>query len=198
MKPVTSYTEDGLKICSDCKIAKSKDCYYPNPHKWDGIANVCKTCNCKRDKLKDKEKEKVRRRLKYLKYKDREIQRDSAYKKNREELDPSFKLMRRLRDRHSKAVKASGAGKNFRTTDLLGCSAEVLRIHIESQFSIDMNWENYGKVWQVDHIHPLSLVDWNNSEEVELVCNYKNLQPLLVYENISKGNKILKLVELEK
>jgi len=53
MKPVTSYTEDVLKICSDCKIAKSKDCYYSNSHKWDGIANVCKTCNCKRDKLKD-------------------------------------------------------------------------------------------------------------------------------------------------
>lgn len=190
MRPKSSYTEDGLKICSDCKLAKSKDCYYSNPIKWDGISNICKDCNKKRDKLKDKEKERIRRRAKYLKYKDKEIAKDSLYKTRRCKIDPGFKMLRNIRRRHLQAVKAAGSNKTFRTTDLLGCTAEQLKQHIENQFVVNMSWDNHGSVWHIDHIYPLGLVDWNNHEQVKQVCNYRNLQPLLAVENIRKGKTI--------
>ncbi len=187
MKPKSSYTEDGLKICSDCKVAKSKENYYSNSRKWDSISNVCKSCVKERDKLKDKDKEKIRRRAKYLKYKEKEIERDSLYKARRCKIDPGFKMLRNIRRRHLQAVKAAGSNKTFRSTDLLGCTAEELKQHIENQFIVGMSWENHGSIWHIDHIYPLALVDWSNEEQVKQVCNYKNLQPLLAIDNIRKG-----------
>lgn len=191
MKPKSSYTDDGLKICSDCKIAKSKSEYYSNVSVWDGITNTCKDCNKKRSRSKDKEKERIRRRIKYLKYKEKEIQKGNAYKAKRAEIDPSFRLIRTLRVRHSNAVKAARENKTFKTTELLGCTSEQLKQHIENQFITEMNWENYGSVWHIDHLYPLALVDWNNKEQVDKVCNYKNLQPLLALDNIRKGKRII-------
>jgi len=190
VKPKSSYTEDGLKVCSDCKIAKSKDCYCTNIRKWDGISNICKECDKKRYKLKDKEKERARRRAKYLKYKEKEIANDIIYKAKRSKTDPAFKMTRVLRARHLQAVKAAGSNKRFRTTDLLGCTAEELKQHIENQFTIEMSWENHGSLWHIDHIYALALVDWNSEEQVKQVCNYKNLQPLIAADNIRKGKTV--------
>ena len=36
----TSYDENGLKICSDCKIHKSKEFYPKNIKTYDGISNI--------------------------------------------------------------------------------------------------------------------------------------------------------------
>ena len=127
---------------------------------------------------------------KYLKYKDREIRVGNIYKANRCKNDPGFKILRSIRDRHSKAVKAAKNNKTFRTTDLLGCTAEKLRQHIENQFTIEMNWNNHGSLWHIDHIYPLALVDWTNEDEVKRVCHYTNLQPLLAIDNIVKGKSI--------
>jgi hypothetical protein len=190
MKPASSYTKDGLKICSDCKIPQSKECYYSNRKKWNGIVNICKVCCRNRSKAVDKEKERIRRRIKYLKYKDKEIQRGNIYKANRCKNDPGFKMLKNLRDRHLKAVKAAKNNKTFRTTDLLGCTADELKKYIEDQFTLEMNWENHGSVWHIDHIYPLALVNWDNPEEVNKVCNYKNLRPLLALDNIRKGKSI--------
>jgi hypothetical protein len=190
MKPTSSYTKEGLKICSNCKIAKSKEFYHSNSAKWDKISNTCKECNKKAFKLRDKEKERIRRRVKYLKYKKKEIARDAVYKQNRYKTDPSFKMIRTLRVRHYQAVKAASANKNFKTVQILGCTGEELKQHIENQFTAEMNWDNHGSFWHIDHIYPLALVDWNNKEQVEKVCNYKNLQPLTVLENIRKGKTV--------
>lgn len=151
---------------------------------------MCKTCDCKRSRSRDKDKERIRRHIKYLKYKERELQSNDAYKKNRFKNDPAFKMIRCIRDRHSQAVKAAGANKRFRTTDLLGCTAEELKQHFEKQFIDIMTWENHGIIWQIDHIYPLALVDWSDSSKVAKVCHYTNLQPLTVQENLSKGNRL--------
>lgn len=185
-----TYTENGLKICSDCKIPQSKENYYISSHTWDGVKNICKTCDCKRSRLRDKDKERIRRHIKYLKYKDRELKTVAEYKVKRSQTDSGFKMLRSLRDRHSKAVKAAGVNKTFRTTDLLGCTAEELKQHFEKQFTNDMNWSNHGTVWQIDHIYPLALVNWDNPFEISKICHYTNLQPLTIQENLSKGNRL--------
>lgn len=191
--PKASYDENGLKICSDCKEHKSKDLYPSNKLKYDLISNICNICTNKRSRdyaLKNKEKESIRRRKRYLLNKEREIRNDNLYKKKRELLDPSYKLLRRLRDRHSKAVKCAGKTKKFRTTNLLGCDSEYLKKYIEYQFKNGMTWSNYVLVWSLDHIHPLSRVDWSCIYETAKYCHYSNLQPMFAIDNIKKGNKI--------
>jgi hypothetical protein len=182
-----------MKKCSNCKETKNENEFSICNRLKDGLRNECKLCDNKRHleyRIKNKEKEKIRRRLKYLKNKEEEIKKSSEYKKRREQENPKYKIIRNIRDRHSKAVKSAGQLKNFRTTNLLGCDAEFLKKHIETKFTETMNWENYGKIWSIDHIFPLSLVDWDDKEMVEMVCNYTNLQPLLIEENIRKSNKI--------
>jgi hypothetical protein len=76
-----------------------------------------------------------------------------------------------------------------RTTEYIGCSIDELKNHIEKQFNKEMNWENYGSYWHIDHIIPCSA--WNLSiEENNKYCwNFRNLQPLESSENQSKKDK---------
>ena len=78
--------------------------------------------------------------------------------------------------------------KTNKTLDLVGCSVEFLREHLERQFKDGMSWDNCGS-WHIDHIIPLSSA--NNSEEMNKLCHYSNLQPLWAYDNLRKGNKII-------
>jgi 5-methylcytosine-specific restriction endonuclease McrA len=45
-----------------------------------------------------------------------------------------------------------------------------------------MNWDNYGKIWEVDHIYPTSKGG---------SFHYMNTQPLLISENRKKSNKLI-------
>jgi 5-methylcytosine-specific restriction endonuclease McrA len=51
--------------------------------------------------------------------------------------------------------------------------------YLESQFTTDINWENYGIYWEIDHIKPLSKGG---------SFHYTNTQPLTISENLSKSN----------
>ena len=189
----TSYDENGLKICSDCKKHKQLNLYPKNICIYDKISNICKECTNKRSRdyvLRNKEKESKRRRLKYIKNKEREIQNDNIYKKKRRETDPKYRLLRNTRDRQNKAVKNAGFNKKVKSTLLLGCDANYLKRYIEIQFKSDMNWSNYGTLWNVDHIYPLSKINWDCIYETAKYCHYSNLQPLYKIDNIIKGNKI--------
>lgn len=72
--------------------------------------------------------------------------------------------------------------------EIIGCSKDDLRKHLESKFNDGMTWQNYGKHWHIDHIVPL--VSARTVEDVKKLCHWTNLQPLTAFENISKGSKI--------
>lgn len=57
-------------------------------------------------------------------------------------------------------------------------------------FDENMSWENYGKVWHIDHIIPLSCFDLVDYDQVKIACHYSNLQPLLVEQNLKKGANV--------
>lgn len=63
----------------------------------------------------------------------------------------------------------------------LGISLSELRPYVERQFAIGMSWENYGKVWEIDHIVPL--VTASSIEDVHFLFYYMNLQPAFVADN---------------
>jgi 5-methylcytosine-specific restriction endonuclease McrA len=75
---------------------------------------------------------------------------------------------------------------------LCGISGVKLREWIESKFTRSMTWENYGKVWHLDHIFPISRFDLSDPEQVKVACNWQNLQPLLRKANARKSDKITK------
>ncbi len=49
-----------------------------------------------------------------------------------------------------------------------------------------MTWENYGKVWEIDHIIPCSRFDLSKEGEQKKCFHYSNLQPLFKTTDIAQ------------
>jgi len=98
--------------------------------------------------------------------------------------NPINQLKRCLRVRLIHALKNNVKSK--KTIELIGCSVEFLKIHLESQFIEGMNWKNYGK-WEIDHIRPCVSFDLSKKSEQLKCFNYTNLQPLWAMDNRKKG-----------
>lgn len=112
------------------------------------------------------------------------------YQANRRKNNPSYKLICNVRRRTAGALK--GSTKSAGTMILLGIpDVEFLWKHLEATFKHGMTRENYGSVWQVDHIIPCSSFDMSDPEQQRKCFHYTNLQALFVHENLSKGAKIL-------
>ena len=91
----------------------------------------------------------------------------------------------------------NGSTKTSKTTQILGCSFDEFREHIQSQWLPWMNWDNRGKYngeynhgWDLDHIIPIS--EANTEEELVKLNHYTNFQPLC-----SKINRDIKKDNLE-
>jgi len=83
----------------------------------------------------------------------------------------------------SKSFKQNGYTKKSRTYEILGCSFEEFKIHLESKFESWMSWDNRGKYngdfkygWDIDHIIPLASA--KTEEDIIRLNHYTNLQPL--------------------
>jgi hypothetical protein len=88
----------------------------------------------------------------------------------------------------SKINKIIGSKRNSKTFQIIGCSPENLKNHLERQFVEGMTWENHGLFgWHIDHIIPLSSA--KTEEELYKLCHFSNLQPLWAKDNLRKSNK---------
>jgi 5-methylcytosine-specific restriction endonuclease McrA len=76
--------------------------------------------------------------------------------------------------------------KSNKTINLLGYTYEELKIHLESKFTLEMNWNNYGTYWVVDHIKPISKFEPNT--DIKEIHSLNNLQPLEKITNLKKYN----------
>jgi len=47
----------------------------------------------------------------------------------------------------------------------LGCSESELLQHLERQFEPGMTWENWPRVWHLDHVRPLASFDLVDPEQ---------------------------------
>jgi hypothetical protein len=84
----------------------------------------------------------------------------------------------------------NGKAKSAKTMELLGCSIDMLKEHLEAGFDDKMTWENYGTYWHVDHIRPCASFDLIDPAQQRECFNWTNLQPLEAIENIRKGAKL--------
>jgi hypothetical protein len=108
----------------------------------------------------------------------------NEYLKNRRREDILFALLEKMRHSVNRYLKY----KSKRTSEIVGCSPQELKEHLENKFVSGMSWEN-GAEWHIDHIIPLSSA--KTEEELYKLCHYTNLQPLWAEDNQEKSNKIL-------
>lgn len=113
-------------------------------------------------------------------------------KKWREKRYHTNPIIRAVRDSRS-LINKSYTGKHARggenANELLGCNAIEFRDYIDGQLKEGMTPENYGDVWNLDYIVPLGMCE--TLEEVFIYTHYSNIQPMFVYENLSKKDNYI-------
>lgn len=200
-----------MKHCPKCNQYKKHNEYHIKSVSKDGLHNKCKVCMKdqnnkhyennkdskikyaseyqKQDKIKQYQKKysELNHKDYYLKNKKRISEYGNEYNRNRYKTDPSFKLSLLLRGRFHHAL--IGGHKMKSITELLGCSIDECKIHLESKFKLEMNWDNHGKYWEIDHIKPCSSFNLIDLEQQKLCFHFTNLQPLTKTENRKKSNK---------
>lgn len=100
-----------------------------------------------------------------------------------------IKMVRNMRRRISAVLR--GKIKEKHSMELVGCTTDQLRAHIEKRFLPGMSFENYGQSgWHVDHIIPCARFDLTKPEHQKMCFHFTNLQPMWARDNISKGCKV--------
>ena len=80
--------------------------------------------------------------------------------------------------RHRLYLAIKGKFKGGSAVRDLGCSIEFFLQYIEDRFKSPMSWDNWGKIWEIDHIISLSHFNLSNRDELLKACHYTNQQPL--------------------
>jgi hypothetical protein len=159
-----------MKQCNKCGEVKVLTEYHKNNKCKDKLSFHCKLCEKKQKKIYNQNNKETRKK----------------YRNNRRLKDPKYRLLCNFRSRLQEIL---GGGRSKHTLEVLGCSLEELKQHIESQFQPWMTWENMGgrsvstpnTTWDIDHIIPLSSAQ--TEEDVYRLSHYTNLQPLCSYHN---------------
>lgn len=207
---------NGMKRCTACNEVKAVSEYGVCRKNKDGLRGQCRACRHK-EYLDNKEVHNQRTRENYLKNRSHYLRLNKQYRqantdwyknynkqyyrKNAEKIkqnaknslyrriesDEGFKILQRCRKRIYDALK--GYVKVGRTAELVGCSVDQLKEHIENQFRDGMSWSNYGE-WHIDHIMPCAMFDFKEEKQQKRCFHYSNLQPLWASENLSKSDKV--------
>jgi len=173
------------KICSTCFIDKDISLFHKHLSSKDGYRSCCKECRSYEFKKTYSTDEVFyynhKKRSKEWRIKNKD--KYNNYFKERYKKIPHVYAWRGMLN---SVIRRIGLKKEKKTIEILGYSAEDLKLHIESLFLENMSWGNWGK-WHIDHIKPLS--SFSKGEDPKKVNALKNLQPLWAIENIIKSNK---------
>lgn len=147
-------------------------------------------------KKNNKEKIKISKRKSYHKNPKKHMESSLKSLKKRLVKDENYKIQHKLKKNLSRRIrhiiKNSGGKKFCKSMDLLGCTIQEAKEHLEKQFKEGMTWDNHGNYgWHIDHIIPCASFDLTDPEQQKKCFHYTNLQPLWANENMSKGAKIL-------
>lgn len=71
-----------------------------------------------------------------------------------------------------------------------GLDIKNLRQWFEYQFTNDLNWDNFGKKWQFDHIIPVTYFDFANEDELKMCWNFTNIRVEKFQLNKDRGNRL--------
>ena len=118
----------------------------------------------------------------------------SVYIRKRRRANPNV----RIKDNLNRGLRyiLNGKRKSAKVLDLIGCDKQQLLSHIEKQFKIGMNWNNYGTCWTLDHVKPCSNYLLLCKFHQKACFNYLNLRPLFKQENQRKSFVIVKEEQL--
>ena len=200
------------KQCSKCGITNTLDGFRKYVNTDNGrFSNTCKKCLNEMDKIRKKtmrqnkaetciakcEKcntDKVLKEFAKLKkfYKKKicltcypEFLKEQKVEwcKNERETNMNYRIKKSLAARLRNVLN-----KNDTTMNYIGCNIQYFREWLEYNFTAEMNWDNYGKFWSIDHIIPVCKFDLTNETQKFQCWNWSNMMPVTIKYNSSKKN----------
>jgi len=207
-----------LKICNSCLVEKVETVFNIKREYRQGFCKDCFN-NKRRDKYKadesyrqkcienaisfKKEKKAIRDEEKKVKQEligignmecryCFEIKPKERFRWNRKKCrdcerdDPKEKFKRYVRTRIYNCLKVHKAKSSI---EYLGTSTNDYLDWIMN-YNSHYNIDNYGAVWHIDHVIPISHFDLSNENEQLLAFNWRNTMPLSATENLKKNNRI--------
>lgn len=106
--------------------------------------------------------------------------------------DLKLYLINLQRGQLRRCLNNSLLNKTRSSIEYLGCDAEYFIQYMKKKMDI---WNETNEVKMdftnihIDHIKPVSVFNLDDEDEFLDCCNYTNMQPLLVNDNLSKNNK---------
>ena len=197
------------KQCGMCEIIKPIINFRKYTDKADSFSKTCKSCLNEKDKIRKKnlrknkletviakcekcEEEKTLKDFaKLKKFYKRKIciscypkfltEQKTEWCKKESQTNLNYRLKKSLASRLRTVLI-----KNDSTMNYIGCNIQYLREWFEYNFTDEMNWNNYGSFWSIDHIIPVCKFDLSNEDEKLKCWNWTNLMPVTVKFNSSK------------
>lgn len=193
--PLTYYQRNREKILAQCKAYrannKKKVAEYSSRH-----YQANKEKRKRQNKLWRKNHPELRRMYEKRHLSDPKNAKnklDKCLKRRRDRYknDIAYRIKRNLRNSFYRAV-IKGVKKSS-VLNILGCSIDEFKRHIESKFVTGMSWENWGLgkgKWNLDHILPIASFDMFSKEDQQKCWHHSNFQPLWYKDNLLKSDKL--------
>lgn len=179
-----------LITCTKCNNDYSLDGYYKSKHPShkNGHTFPCKLCQKEHNRNKytgEYHKDRLANLSPEMKISRSQQLTERARERRK---NPLVRLKESVRTRIYNGLKD---GKDRSTEQYLGCNIKEYKLYLESLFTPEMNWDNYGKdkYWEIDHIKPICKFDLSDEEEMRKCFHYSNTQPLSREENREKSGK---------
>ena len=185
------------KTCNICHVEKDVINFSIRNIKTQNIHNRCKDCTNKhastyreenKEIIKKRQNEWYEEKGKIWKknYESKNHDKIREYERKKYKTDPQYRMKKILRTRFKSTVNKKKIYKSV--LKFIDMDLEVFLKWIEFQFDENMNWDNQGCYWDVDHVNPCDNFDLTNEEDVKKCYHWTNLRPLEKKENDRKNN----------
>jgi hypothetical protein len=137
-------------------------------------------------------KDEIRQKMNayYEKYPEKKKEINKKYFDKRYQNDMNFRISHTIGNQIRNAL--FGGKNNIHWEELVDFTLQDLMNHLELLFDENMNWDNFGKYWQIDHIVPINAFNIKSYEDETLKKCWclENLQPLDYKTNVIKSDQI--------
>lgn len=186
-KKIAEYNKKYWQKNKERDSARHKEWYIENKERQQEYNKKYRKENL--EELLEKDRIRCRERREDPKHRKWYNEYRKEYDKKKRKTDINFKLKQNISRRIRELLKD---GKGHTSMEYCGCTVNELREHLEAKFTEEMDWNNYGNIWHIDHVIPCTAWDMSIDFEAKCCFNYRNLQPMLAKKNILKNNKYRK------